>query len=196
VGLGADRAPKFRQHRDKRLGISTVDQPFDPELRTERCVACGEPMYAGAELCGSCRSLQDWRRYLLVWKDVIATLPIFFGVLGAMYTVFKLSPSPEISLLDPRCLAEEATFTVANTGNLAGIFTIVGISRDGISRDAYFGTSRSRTILVPPNEFKSFSVKYQTVTNIGSPDCTLMFASGSRLSWMYDDEVTCQCPVK
>lgn len=93
----------------------------DFDLRTATCVSCNSPIYAGAELCNECGSLQDWRRKILVWRDIFAAVPVFVAVAAGAYSLYNLRPAADLSVSSLECQRTTLTFLLTNTGTRAGI---------------------------------------------------------------------------
>ena len=165
----------------------------DPSLlRTSRCISCGSPMFAGAEQCVECGTLQDWRRKILVWRDVFSTVPIFIGVIGAVISVFKFAPSSNIEVLDGKCMTDRATFTVSNTGTRAGLLRLDGIfDGAGLVTTARFANDAAAgTIMfVKMEAVAKVEVLYDQAGGLGLRE--IRVATGESLGWMWRHTLRC-----
>lgn len=149
-------------------------------------------MFAGAEHCVECGNLQDWRRKVLVWKDVFATIPIFIGVVGAIVSVFQFAPSPNINVLDVKCSGDRATFSITNTGNRAGLLRLDGLFGDqGLATTARFsGDNAAATVILVEKEKVIKAEVLYTIPGVSGVR-ELRIATGSSLRWMWTKAVRC-----
>jgi len=105
-----------------------------------RCVACMEPIAAGAKKCVHCGSYQNWRRFLNVGTGMLSLMVALISVLTVATPVFKsalTAQKPEMHYSFLRYQARTMEVICSNLGQRPGILKRVTLSvlRDGSESD-------------------------------------------------------------
>lgn len=99
-------------------------------MAESKCKQCREPIDAGAKLCRSCHSYQDWRGYLPVSSSVLALLVALVTVATAAIPVLTKAlhrPHSRVVVSSPVVQGETVYFAVSNIGDAAGVVRRAGI---------------------------------------------------------------------
>ena len=124
------RAPCSEAMNQNHLLMPTTFMGPDPRVAGRKCRECGQLVPYGARICPSCKTYQDWRRYISIGQS---SLPLLVALISVLTTFFSIglpllrSHDADVKILYENSSGTQDMFFFRNDGRSGALVRILGV---------------------------------------------------------------------